>query len=290
MYGESGGLLDVLEHPSLRLMKPLPKRRRTVSPPGTATQVHTSSRLQSARASIVQVEAVAAQLPHPSHDLLQHSLDPGPTQAIVNYVLNTGNIISVDAAGNAGGTDDVLDYGDHLHARGNKKKRKVPAALAGHISGGRGDDPEGREDVVESDLVGLAAPGSPEVSGNSSATTFSPAQLRLSPAARAGLRRKAMVHERKQLLAAVLEREENLDPIAVEHALATSSPFMVLEEQPRVRSSRRIISRIARITKDKSIATPKVSESGTVTVPSGPFEYRCTSVCECLFHAIAFTG
>jgi hypothetical protein len=49
MYGEANGLLDVLEHPSLRLMKPLPKRRRTVSPPTTATQVHRSIHLTQAR-------------------------------------------------------------------------------------------------------------------------------------------------------------------------------------------------------------------------------------------------
>jgi hypothetical protein len=196
-------------------------------------------------------------------------------------VLDVADTTTGDGAGNGGSADDALDYGDHLHARGNKKKRKVPAALAGHVAGSRGDDPEGREDVTEPDPMGPDAPAVPETHEDlAAAAVCSPAQLRLSPAARAGLRRKAMVHERKQMLAAVLEREESLDPMTVEHALAASAPFMLLEDRPRVRSSRRIISRMARIAKDRS---PVI---GTVAAPSGSFDYLFASACESLLPCV----
>jgi hypothetical protein len=286
MYGESGGLFDGLE-PSLRLMKPLPKRRRTASPPSTGTAATTtharisSHHIPTAEALIAQADELAAQLEQympaldGAHDLLP--LDHGPAaQAILDYVL--------DGAGTGVDADDTPDYADHAHARGNKKKRKVPAALAGHVAGSGGsDDSDERERDHERDGSGggdggdLGGPGTP---GHAEATTPDTAQRRLSVAARAGLRRKAMVRERKKLLAAAFVNEENLDPVAIEHALTATFPFMLLEDQPRVRASRRASARLARIAKEQPPDALLAPMAASVPAPSGAFNYQCTSACE----------
>jgi hypothetical protein len=299
MYGEQA-LYDVLDHPSLRRMKPLPKRRRTADalapgiPPPTAPLGYPLG--ATTDALIAQADELAAQLQQyiPAldgvQDLLAGGLPPGlpldygALPAAIDY-----EIADADAGGRAVAVrddgrpsddagEDGAEYTDHLQPPGNKKKRKVPAnaSSAGAEHGGRGDEDEPDDAPDEPDRPG-AAPGTEDGTAEPPDGTYvlTPMQRRrLSRFARAGLFVKDLIRARKRQVSVVLEEGEPEDPIALEHALSTSFPFLdvVCNGDPVVRRSKRRFMRVC-----GSPFRKDDPEAPWSYFPEGTFEYECLS-------------
>jgi hypothetical protein len=333
MYDQAG-LLDVLaDNPSLRLMRPLPKRRRAVTPTrppppvASATTPAAHNKFHSNDADRVEGDAEDLAV-HPlqqpqqrqqipigdSQQLIRNqtsqsqsrtmtTIDHGSTQP--TYSLTTDAGPGGDGAAGAPGThgemDDAPDYNDSLLIQGNKKKRKVPNAngrFADGGSGGREDGVDGMDGpnphhMYQNSPAGIGIAGGDEQNvhsasserTSSSSSSFPPSRRRLSAITHAGLRYKTLMQERRRLMAAVLEGEQHLDPVALEHALTTRFPYMdaqAQDDRPRIRRSRRLGSRISPSTStpgDTSIASITSTASSRI-VPEGSFEYECTSAGE----------
>ncbi|KAI4294284.1 hypothetical protein K525DRAFT_261855 [Schizophyllum commune Loenen D] len=237
---ESPGLLydGLSDHPSLRRVKPLPKRRRT-SPAEGATP-EGGSPMPPAPPDLPQ-DGDAAYFAPGAANLRAH--DPGAASREADDDPSEG------------------DYIDHLQQPGNTKKRKVPKA---GLSGGE-DDPDHDRGGLHgaSQLASAAAQGAPQappvdqpppqysfatigvppsaaaLDTNTAATTLSALTKRLTRTASkrarlertlslvtlAGLQHKDMLRTRKRQLTAVLGALSQGDAQALDQALEASWPL-----------------------------------------------------------------
>lgn len=285
MYRGSSPIFDVPEFPSMRRVKPLPKRRRAIAhsdqngplpaarPPGGASDGPGADGL------IAHADALSAQLALQSYYMpildTTEGLFPGDDndstgrhRAVIDLGYHLGGVRGQDDEHSGDG-----DYIDHLQQPGNTKKRKVPANAGvsphghGHDGGvgqaGGDDDPGGSlergtalgADRDFADTLSLSA-----ASGMALANGAMGLQRRgkLSPATMAGLQHKEMLRQRKRQLAAVLGAISHGDTLALDQALTSTYPFPSvsaglstpdMQQLPRVRLSRRKGPRIARTTK-----------------------------------------
>ncbi|KAK7031693.1 hypothetical protein R3P38DRAFT_2774186 [Favolaschia claudopus] len=261
-------IFDVPEFPTLRRMKPLPKRRRT-----SAT---TPSDGDDAAASLATL-GLPFHEPGPdatAEDLIAHAESLSAHMALQSYYvpgLDVFNQSGGAAAMNGSYTEEDGEDGDddsmeHLQQPGNTKKRKVPATHAspsptGHerdaedmaLSGGEEEEREGRSAPVartSSDDGG----GAVDVYQPPSGSPFAGLGIRKGrppPITHAGLQHKEILKSRKRQLAAVLGAISHGDTLALDQALSVNYPFITatgLENPPppRVRISRRFAPRLAR--------------------------------------------
>ncbi|OBZ73603.1 ATP-dependent RNA helicase ded1 [Grifola frondosa] len=289
MYRPPSPIFDVPEFPTLRRVKPLPKRRRTshddaVNP--TPTAPASLDRPATAEDLLAHADALTAlqsyYLPVLSRmkDLLIETSDQASTP------LGDGRDGHEDEEGGEG------DYVDHLQQPGNTKKRKVPANMSGsphgHDTGsgnsGAEDDrheptdrgiPTGRD--RDYDSVGV----SPQ--------TVSPGVLsqkkgKLSRATLAGLHHKEMLKTRKRQLSAVLGALSHVDSLALDMALSSNYPFVKngidyrTGAPVKVRLSRRRGPQLARAFRAfKASMPPSAEDLKPFDVPSPDFSFVCHS-------------
>ncbi|KAJ7846274.1 hypothetical protein B0H13DRAFT_2408432 [Mycena leptocephala] len=226
-------IFDVPEFPTLRRVKPLPKRRRTAeaTPPDADDPV----------------AALGLPFPLPGPDATARS--SSPTQSPYIFGGTNGSSVSHPGLnlGGYGGEDDGEDGDDdgmeRLTQPGNTKKRKPGDPPSGGedepaergIPTGRGDD--------AADNVYQPPPSSP----------FSGLGLRRGRPPRitlAGLQHKETLKSRKRQLAAVLGALSHGDTLALDQALSSNYPFVGAGPENvaplRVRISRRLGPRLAR--------------------------------------------
>lgn len=276
-------IFDAPEIPTLRRVKPLPKRRRTsdsapheVDPDGGggggggglgglsmglgALGLATAG-LLSSEEFLANAESLTAQLQSyflPAEFRTDHpdggrASTPGGLDSIHSgYGFSDGRNGQDDDGGEG-------DYIDHLQQPGNTKKRKVPANMTGAPhgpesgSGSGGEDeitdraiPTGRTDQ-EYDAMGLQN-SSASLSGG-----VAQRRGRLSKATLAGLQYKELLKNRKRQLAVVLGALSQGDSLALDQALSTTYPFaynrLTNDGSPpevKVRPSKRKAVRVAR--------------------------------------------
>lgn len=302
MYRASSPIFDVPEFPTLRRVKPLPKRRRTSDPllEESENVAPSSPMLPTEVISdelITQADSLSAQLPSRLQSYYMSTL--GGVQDLFKSDPENGTAATIDFSAGYGmddsrnGIEDDsadTDYIDHLQQPGNTKKRKVPANISGTAHGTdagstSGDDeptdraiPTGRTDH-EYDAAGAPPPSAPPPGG---------AGLRkgkLSKATLAGLQHKEMLKTRKRQLAVVLGALTHGDTLALDQALSTSYPFAqggvgVDSSHPstaRVHISRRRQARLARAYKAyyASLSLPNATKH--VPFPHSDFTFTCPS-------------
>ncbi|KAJ7663895.1 hypothetical protein DFH06DRAFT_1188823 [Mycena polygramma] len=252
-------IFDVPEFPTLRRVKPLPKRRRTAdSSEADADDVATLPSLSSlnlpfplpgpdatAEELIAHAESLSA------HMALQSYYMPGLQDIFSRGSETNGNGAMNMGLGGYDGEDgeDADDDGmEHLQQPGNTKKRKVPVtspADVGDSQSGGEDDlpaergiPTGRAD----DAVDVYQPPSTSPYSGLGIRRGRPPRITL-----AGLQHKETLKSRKRQLAAVLGALSHGDTLALDQALSANYPFAGLENtNPRIRISRRLGPRLAR--------------------------------------------
>lgn len=295
-------IFDVPEFPTLRRVKPLPKRRRTLdtapvedagTPPAVLGPDATAEEL------IAHADTLSAQM------ALQSYYMPilGGVQELFKHDQDNGGATPVDLSGMGygGGHDEDSgdgDYIDHLQQPGNTKKRKVPANMSsaahGHdassVSGGEDEPtdraiPTGRTDS-EYDSLGTQAL-------NASAGGAGVRRGKLSRATLAGLQHKEMLKSRKRQLAVVLGALSHGDTLALDHALSTTYPFAQSGgdgahlDASRVRLSRRPAARLARAYKAfwRTLTLPDDQQR----VPDSDFTFVYHSASKCLPYSLTST-
>ncbi|KAH8104070.1 hypothetical protein BXZ70DRAFT_681272 [Cristinia sonorae] len=271
MYRAQSPIFDVPEFPTLRRVKPLPKRRRTLetgppddvdNPPPIPGPDATAEEL------IAHADTLSAQM------ALQSYYMPvlGGVQDLFKNDQDNGGSTPVDLSGMGygGGHDDDSgdgDYIDHLQQPGNTKKRKVPANISGaahghdgasSVEGGEDEPtdraiPTGRTDS-EYDSIGAQALNASSGGGGGTGVR----RGKLSRATLAGLQHKEMLKSRKRQLAVVLGALSHGDTLALDHALSTTYPFAqgvggdggTHPDNVKIRLSRRRGPRLARAYKN----------------------------------------
>lgn len=304
MYRASSPIFDVPEFPTLRRVKPLPKRRRTSDPPlEDIENVAPSSPMLPSEVIpdelITQADSLSAQL----QSRLQSYYMPilGGVQDLFKADQDNGAAAAIDfSAGYGvddprnGGDDDSADtdYIDHLQQPGNTKKRKVPANLSGAPHGtdagsASGDDeptdraiPTGRTDH-EYDAAGTQPSATPPGG-------MAQRKGKLSKATLAGLQHKDMLKTRKRQLAVVLGALTHGDTLALDQALSTSYPFAQggvgvdssHSGTAKIHLSQRLEARLARAYKAHyaSLSLPKATQY--VPFPQSDFTFACPSTSE----------
>ncbi|KAJ6568376.1 hypothetical protein DFH09DRAFT_1467334 [Mycena vulgaris] len=226
-------IFDVPEFPTLRRVKPLPKRRRTAA---------TAEPDGDDAGTLPSLAALGLPFPLPGPDataeeLIAHAESLSAHMALQSYYMpglqdifnrsaelngnGNGNINYGDGDDGEDGDDDSME---HLQQPGNTKKRKVPT----NASASPGHDP----------------PSSSPFSG------FGIRRGRPPPITLAGLQHKETLKSRKRQLAAVLGALSHGDTLALDQALSANYPFVGSGfenlEPPRVRISRRLGPRLAR--------------------------------------------
>ncbi|THH32478.1 hypothetical protein EUX98_g1747 [Antrodiella citrinella] len=263
MYRAPSPIFDVPEFPTLRRVKPLPKRRRTLeTPPSDDADNPPSAVLgpdATAEELIAHADTLSAQMAMQSY----YMPILGGVRDLFKDDQDNDGLAPVDLGGmgyGGGGHDEDSgdgDYIDHLQQPGNTKKRKVPANMSnaahGHdassTSGGEDEPtdraiPTGRTDS-EYDSIGTQAL-------NASSGGTSQRRGKLSRATAAGLQHKEMLKSRKRQLAVVLGALSHGDTLALDHALSTTYPFTqgvgdgTHPDSVRIRLSRRTAPRLAR--------------------------------------------
>src|SRR5882762_3565437 len=236
MYRGSSPIFDVPEFPSMRRVKPLPKRRRTsgiVTHGGNRTIVPPSAGILNSpdvatEDLIAQADSLSTQLALQSYYMpilggVQSLFGSDTDNRSIDFGYHTG-----DARGQEEDHADG-DYIDHLQQPGNTKKRKVPANASisphGHDVGSgqsgedepieRGGQGDGRFDHDLGDSFSSAS-----LSG-----TLGQRRGKLSSATCAGLQHKEMLRHRKRQLAAVLGAISHGDTLALDQALTSYYPF-----------------------------------------------------------------
>jgi len=265
MYRAPSPIFDVPEFPSLRRVKPLPKRRRTSLDRNPDIDSYSSPSLPLPPPSNVN-DSLHGPPSAIAEELFARANDSLSAHAALQsyYMSNVQGIFKSDLdndsrslpppdyglhsgyggyRGGAGGVDDEGldggDYGDHMQQPGNTKKRKVPANLTGMPHGrengsGSGDDeptdraiPTGRTDL-EYDAMGAAqlSSGQPGSGGTGGVGGLGGQRRgKMSRATAAGLQHKEMLRSRKRQLAVVLGALSHGDSLALDQALSTTHPF-----------------------------------------------------------------
>ncbi|KAF8211104.1 hypothetical protein K438DRAFT_1569823 [Mycena galopus ATCC 62051] len=272
-------IFDVPEFPTLRRVKPLPKRRRTneatlpdgddSSPASLGLPFPLPGPDATAEELIAHAESLSAHMALQSYympglqDIFNRSaeLANGNTNIRLGLGLNNLN-------GNYGeddGQDEEDDGMEHLQQPGNTKKRKVPAtnpsaSPPGHdrdpgdpaLSGGEEEERDGRG-VPTGRHFSDDGGGAVDVYQPPSGTPFAGLGMRKGrppPITLAGLQHKETLKSRKRQLAAVLGALSHGDTLALDQALSANYPFVGggLENvtPQRVRISRRFGPRLAR--------------------------------------------
>ncbi|KAJ3865357.1 hypothetical protein EV359DRAFT_39004 [Lentinula novae-zelandiae] len=241
----SSPIFDVPEFPTLRRVKPLPKRRRTSSthlsvldsglppiplslpgPDATAEELlaHADA-LQSYYFPIL--DAAAANI-NAVADGFANAAEPG-------YIHPGSDILSDLESGDLASSPDRDDSdrgdGDYIDQPGNAKKRKVPANTS-HLRGAR--DATSDEEVEDRDgtlMIGIPT-GTFEAGANDRKSSMSTIRrllgrrkTRLSAVTLAGLQHKETLKVRKRQLAAVLGALSLGDTLALDQALSSNSAY-----------------------------------------------------------------
>ena len=269
MYRASSPIFDVPEFPTLRRVKPLPKRRRTLldtappedvdDPPPAAAAAVVAGPEASADELIAHADTLSAQM------ALQSYYMPilGGVKELFKNDQDSGGATPVDLSGMGygGGHDEDSgdgDYIDHLQQPGNTKKRKVPANMSGAAHGHDTSSTSGGEDEIADRAIPTGRTDSEYDSMGTQALNVSlggtgQRRGKLSRATLAGLQHKDMLKSRKRQLAVVLGALSHGDTLALDHAL--SSPHLFAQgigdgtmhpDSVRVRFSRRTGPRLAR--------------------------------------------
>ncbi|KAJ3813461.1 hypothetical protein EV368DRAFT_48849 [Lentinula lateritia] len=293
----SSPIFDVPAFPTLRRVKPLPKRRRTSS-------THFSildSGLPPIPLSLPGPDATAEELLAHA-DALQSYYFPILDAAAANInAVADGFANAAEPAGleinnlSLRDRDEHSDRGDgdYIDQPGNAKKRKVPANTS-HLQGAR-DANSGEEEVEDRDgslMIGIPTGAGEE--GKSSMSTLrrllGRRKTRLSAVTLAGLQHKETLKVRKRQLAAVLGALSLGDTLALDQALSTNSayPFSSSSSAPndalvplpvggkpsfKIRLSKRAGPRVARSVSSRS----KDVEESHVQVPESDFTFVCYS-------------
>ncbi|KAJ7147623.1 hypothetical protein C8R43DRAFT_1010167 [Mycena crocata] len=256
-------IFDVPEFPTLRRVKPLPKRRRTAAAvpadDDDATALPSLAALglpfplpgpdATAEELIAHAESLSA------HMALQSYYMPGLQDIFSrNSELNGNGNGSLSYGEGEDGEDGDDDGMEHLQQPGNTKKRKVPtnaSASPGHDAG----DPQsgGEDEPTERGIPTGRAEDTVDVFQPPSTSPYSGLGIRRGrpPAITlAGLQHKETLKSRKRQLAAVLGALSHGDTLALDQALSANYPFVGSGfenlEPPRVRISRRFGPRLAR--------------------------------------------
>jgi len=263
MYRATSPIFDVPEFPTLRRVKPLPKRRRTSVPTTmpdpdqvAANPLFLASALEglqlpgpdaTAEELLAHAETLSARMAMQSYympmlsegvsDLLtRNNGDSNGSNGSDKYGKMNGNGTKVNdlRAGYGAGREEEDehedgDYIDHLQQPGNTKKRKVPANNASNSFRGIHDpgSTDGQEEPTERGIpTGRSDYDAPEV--HTSPPTFSvlsQKKSKLTAATLAGLQHKEMLKTRKRQLAAVLGALSHGDTLALDQALSANYPF-----------------------------------------------------------------
>lgn len=307
MYRASSPIFDVPEFPTLRRVKPLPKRRRTSDPPlEDIENVAPSSPMLPTEVIpdelIAQADSLSAQL----QSQLQSYYMPilGGVQDLFKSDQDSGSPATIDfSAGfglgdlRSGAEEDSgdTDYIDHIQQPGNTKKRKVPANISGAVHGtdagsASGEDeptdraiPTGRTDH-EYDAVGVPPSTVPQQANRGTGQR----KGRLSKATLAGLQHKEMLKSRKRQLAVVLGALTHGDTLALDQALSTSYPFAqggigVDSSHPgtaKIHLSQRRQARLARAYKAYYASLSLSKATKHVLFPQDDFSFACPSASE----------
>ncbi|KAJ3888196.1 hypothetical protein GG344DRAFT_54174 [Lentinula edodes] len=281
----SSPIFDVPEFPTLRRVKPLPKRRRTSS---THFSVLDSG-LPPIPLSLPGPDATAEELLAHA-DALQSYYFPILDAAAAN--------INAVADGFANAVEPDRDEhsdrgdGDYIDQPGNAKKRKVPANTS-HLQGAR-DATSGESEAEDRDgtlMIGIPTAGE---GGKSAMPTIrhllGRRKTRLSAVTLAGLQHKETLKVRKRQLAAVLGALSLGDTLALDQALSSNSayPFSSSSSAPddamvplpvggkaslKIRLSKRAGPRMARSVSSRL----KDDEESHVQVPESDFTFVCYS-------------
>jgi hypothetical protein len=296
-------IFDVPEYPSMRRVKPLPKRRRTdvLSQSGNEINVPPAPGILNGQdvtpeSLLAHADSLTAQLALQSYympilggvqNLFGNDAEnrsPHPIDFSAGYGL--GDIRGQEEDHGEG------DYIDHLQQPGNNKKRKVPANASisphGHDVG---SGQSGEDESTDRNGAGEGRLDHDTVDGFSS-TSQSGIQRKgkLTSAALAGLQHKEMLKHRKRQLAAVLGAISHGDTLALDQALTSHYPFSNIglsadkNVQPRVRLSRRAGPRLARSAKaliNLNATLPQPKSSNKVAFPVSDFHFVCHSASEC---------
>lgn len=261
MYSAPSPIFDVPEFPTLRRVKPLPKRRRTLDtapleeaddPPALLTPDAIAEEL------IAQADTLSAQMALQSYYM---PILGGVQELFKNDQENGGSTpVDLSSMGYGGGHDEDSgdgDYIDHLQQPGNTKKRKVPANMSSAAHGHDASSASGGEDEPTDRAIPTGRPDSEYDSIGTQALNVSSGGTgqrrgKLSRATMAGLQHKEMLKSRKRQLAVVLGALSHGDTLALDHALSTTYPFAqsvgdgTHPDSARVRLSRRPGPRLAR--------------------------------------------
>ncbi|CCM02582.1 uncharacterized protein FIBRA_04685 [Fibroporia radiculosa] len=307
MYRALSPIFDVPDLPTLRRVKPLPKRRRTseTSLHGDAsnTMPGIPAILSATDELMAHADALTAQM------ALQSYYMPvlGGVQDLFKGDLHSATSTPIDLGGSLFGLADFRsahdddeeqtgdgDYVDHLQQPGNTKKRKVPANMSGSMHGhdagsgnsGAEDDPAdrgipsgGRLDR-DYDTINVRPPSSPL------AMLSQQRKGRLPRATRAALQHKEILRSRKRQLASVLGALSHGDTLALDQALSASYPFTRVgwggdfkdPQPPRVRLSRRREPRLARAFRAFRAALPPAPDDPKAVISSDTkFSFICHS-------------
>jgi hypothetical protein len=294
MYRGSSPIFDVPKFPTLRRVKPLPKRRRTsnshvlsgVSNMSSLT-VPTLPQDATPHEIVAHAEALSAQM------ALQSYYMPilGGVQDLLRNASNEGGIDFSMMGEGRNSRDEEEDHGDgdyidHLQQPGNTKKRKVPANVSGSPHGGHdadgnsGGEDESTERIVPTrfDSDGIEVVASPPA----------PKPEKMSKATKVGLQHKEMLKNRKKRLAAVLGALSHGDTLALDQALSSTYPSSISflngdlkRELPKVRLSRRHAPRLTRARKalDKTLPSPS-DLPNAIPFPKCEFTFSCHSASE----------
>ncbi|KAG9309889.1 hypothetical protein JVU11DRAFT_9919 [Chiua virens] len=305
---DSPSAFDASEFPSLRKLKPLPKRRRTSDIVARASEpddlIQPMADLLGGTESlaeelIARADSLSSQVALQSYYSSVLGGSDDVTQGVESEVLDGNSPGSFTrtfdlsaayqrfAEGLGSGKQDEDhsegDYTDHLQQPGNTKKRKVPANISGSVNGREVSLPLGVEEETDNvlstarsdqDLDILAAPSS------------SLAQLqrkgKMTPSTLAGLQHKELLKHRKRQLAAVLGALSLGDALALDQALSAHLPFVSTmlgsdATPPKVRPSRRRGPRLARAAAAAAQASgPRATQRGT-SFPTGHFSFTFSS-------------
>jgi hypothetical protein len=286
MYRASSPIFDVPEFPTLRRLKPLPKRRRT----SALTMVESDQAPMVSNPHFLAATLDGLQLPGPdatAEELLAHAETLSARMALQSFYIpefmprtsdaeklsngfggalngtlsdlaSTASSINF-STGYGGGREEEDEHGDgdyidHLQQPGNTKKRKVPANASGSV---RGHDPSAPEQDEPTDRgIPTGRPEHEVAEVYQHPSTFgmlSQRKGKLTAATLAGLQHKEMLKSRKRQLAAVLGALSHGDTLALDQALSANYPFagsgfddLKNSEPLRVRLSRRRSTRLAR--------------------------------------------
>ncbi|KAJ3875277.1 hypothetical protein F5051DRAFT_334142 [Lentinula edodes] len=300
----SSPIFDVPEFPTLRRVKPLPKRRRTSATHFSVLDSVTTNNIDSG------LPPIPLSLPGPdatAEELLAHAdalqsyyfpiLDAAA--ANINAVAD-GFANAVEPAGlginnlSLRDRDEHSDRGDgdYIDQPGNAKKRKVPANTS-HLHGAR-DATSGEEEAEDRDgplMIGIPTAGEGGKSSMSAIRRLlGHRKTRLSAVTLAGLQHKETLKVRKRQLAAVLGALSLGDTLALDQALSSNSayPFSSSSSAPddalvplpvggkpslKIRLSKRAGPRMARSVSSRL----KDDEKSHVQVPGSDFTFVCYS-------------